>query len=38
MRSLTGLTATALLTLGALCLSGCANIGYYWQSTRGHLR
>ena len=38
MRSLTGLTATALLTLGALCLSGCANIGYYWQSTRGHLQ
>jgi predicted aminopeptidase len=21
----------------ALCLSGCANIGYYWQSATGHL-
>ena len=26
------------LALGALCLSGCANLGYYWQSTRGHLQ
>jgi predicted aminopeptidase len=21
-----------------LCLSGCANVGYYWQSATGHLR
>lgn len=26
------------LALGALCLSGCANLGYYWQSTSGHLQ
>ena len=23
--------------LAALCLSGCANLGYYWQSASGHL-
>ncbi|MDB5945110.1 MAG: hypothetical protein JWQ33_136 [Ramlibacter sp.] len=22
----------------ALCLSGCSNLGYYWQSAAGHLR
>ncbi len=22
----------------ALCLSGCANLGYYWQSAAGHLK
>jgi predicted aminopeptidase len=22
----------------ALCLSGCANLGYYWQSATGHLK
>ena len=22
----------------ALCLSGCANLGYYWQSASGHLK
>ena len=37
MLSLSGLAATALLAVGAVCLSGCANLGYYWQSTRGHL-
>ena len=21
-----------------LCLSGCANVGYYWQSVTGHLK
>ena len=38
MLSLTGLAASTLLALGAVCLSGCANLGYYWQSTRGHLQ
>lgn len=29
----------ALVAAGALvCLSGCANMGYYWQSATGHLR
>ena len=23
--------------VAALCLSGCANVGYYWQSVNGHL-
>ncbi|MES3004088.1 MAG: aminopeptidase [Pseudomonadota bacterium] len=23
---------------GALCLTGCANLGYYWQSASGHLK
>lgn len=24
-------------SLAALCLTGCANLGYYWQSVHGHL-
>ena len=33
-----GVAATAGLVLAAtLCLSGCANLGYYWQSVTGHL-
>jgi predicted aminopeptidase len=29
----------ALVAAGALvCLGGCANMGYYWQSATGHLR
>jgi predicted aminopeptidase len=36
---LMGLAAVAGVALAAsLCLSGCANIGYYWQSVSGHLR
>lgn len=27
-----------VLAASALCLSGCANLGYYWQSATGHLR
>lgn len=27
-----------VLAAGVLCLSGCANLGYYWQSATGHLR
>jgi predicted aminopeptidase len=27
-----------LVAASALCLSGCANLGYYWQSATGHLR
>ena len=27
-----------LLAASALCLTGCANLGYYWQSATGHLR
>jgi predicted aminopeptidase len=26
-----------LASLAALCLTGCANLGYYWQSVNGHL-
>ncbi|HVE54779.1 MAG TPA: aminopeptidase [Ramlibacter sp.] len=34
-----GLAGTAGLALAAtLCLSGCANLGYYWQSMTGHLQ
>jgi predicted aminopeptidase len=32
-----GLTAAAG-ALSLLCLSGCANLGYYWQSAAGHLK
>jgi predicted aminopeptidase len=28
----------AVAAASALCLSGCANIGYYWQSATGHLQ
>ena len=28
----------ALAVAGTLCLSGCANLGYYWRSATGHLR
>ncbi|AEG91941.1 aminopeptidase [Ramlibacter tataouinensis] len=35
MASLAGVAALA--TAAALCLSGCANLGYYWQSAAGHL-
>ncbi|MBG9389758.1 aminopeptidase [Caenimonas aquaedulcis] len=31
-----GMAAIALA--GTLCLSGCANLGYYWQSASGHLK
>ena len=27
-----------VLAASALCLSGCANLGYYWQSASGHMR
>lgn len=31
--------ATAILAgAAALCLGGCANLGYYWQSASGHLK
>ncbi|MEP6791159.1 MAG: aminopeptidase [Ramlibacter sp.] len=26
------------VTAAALCLSGCADLGYYWQSASGHLK
>ena len=29
--------ATAV-TAGVLCLTGCSNLGYYWQSAAGHLQ
>jgi predicted aminopeptidase len=32
-----GLGAAALIA-ATLCLTGCANLGYYWQSATGHLR
>jgi predicted aminopeptidase len=34
-----GLAASVgLAAAAALCLSGCANLGYYWQSASGHLK
>jgi predicted aminopeptidase len=34
-----GLAGVAGVALAAtLCLSGCANMGYYWQSVTGHLK
>ena len=28
----------AMAAAAALCLTGCANLGYYWQSATGHLK
>ncbi len=28
----------AVVAAATLCLSGCANLGYYWQSAYGHLK
>jgi predicted aminopeptidase len=34
-----GIAAVAGVAMAAtLCLSGCANLGYYWQSVTGHLK
>jgi predicted aminopeptidase len=34
-----GLASVAGVALAAtLCLSGCANLGYYWQSLTGHMK
>ncbi|MGH6639447.1 MAG: aminopeptidase, partial [Polaromonas sp.] len=35
--ALTGLGAALAAGVAALCLTGCANLGYYWQSVSGHL-
>ena len=29
--------AAGVAVAATLCLSGCANLGYYWQSVEGHL-
>jgi predicted aminopeptidase len=34
--ALAGVVGVALAA--TLCLSGCSNLGYYWQSVNGHLR
>ena len=31
-------TALAAIAAAALALSGCSNLGYYWQTATGHLR
>ena len=33
-----GVMAVTVAAAGALCLSGCANVGYYWQAASGHLQ
>jgi predicted aminopeptidase len=35
---LAGFAAAAASAAAVLCLSGCANLGYYWQTATGHLR
>ena len=32
------LLGSLVLAGSALCLGGCANLGYYWQSASGHVR
>ena len=34
--ALAGVVAAAMV--GALCLTGCSALGYYWQSAAGHIR
>ncbi len=30
-------SALAAIVLIAICITGCSNLGYYWQNTQGHL-
>jgi len=30
--------AVVVVAAAAVCLSGCANLGYYWQSATGHIK
>ncbi len=34
----TGLLAATAASVAAVCLTGCANLGYYWQSVSGHVQ
>ncbi len=36
-RSVLWTTACLAALAAMLCLSGCANVGYYWQSVKGHM-
>jgi predicted aminopeptidase len=38
IRIVASLSALAALGAAVVCLSGCANLGYYWQSVTGHLQ
>ncbi len=31
------IAGAAIVLIAILCLSGCANLGYYWQSVTGHM-
>jgi predicted aminopeptidase len=33
-----GVTGVAVVLAASVCLGGCANLGYYWQSANGHLQ
>lgn len=33
-----GLLVAAAAGVAAMCLTGCANLGYYWQSVSGHVQ
>lgn len=37
MAGVGSLLAAASVLVAAVCLSGCANLGYYWQSVTGHV-
>ncbi len=37
MATLAGFSLVVAATVSAVCLSGCANLGYYWQSVKGHM-
>ncbi len=37
IRIMASLAALAAIGAAVVCLSGCANLGYYWQSVTGHL-
>nr|WP_309678660.1 aminopeptidase [Polaromonas sp.] len=38
MLAITGLSTALAAAAAALCLGGCANLGYYWQSVSGHMQ
>ncbi len=35
--AMASIAGAATILVASVCLSGCANLGYYWQSMRGHM-
>ena len=35
--TIASIAGAAIILIAIMCLSGCANVGYYWQSVTGHM-